>query len=148
MTEAEVEEIVRMTATVEPLSSQLQDSSIMLDRVNPPTNTVSSLQYFSPAVSFSWQVISISVAFWQHSTTVSFPSCVTAPCNLRQSESARLSPDSGIAELQSCGEPSDARPNDEDLLVVCDVWHDHSRPQPSLFIWLTDWLTLSQYDVH
>ena len=53
--EAEVEEIVGMTATVEPLSSQLQHTSVMLYSVNPPSNTITSLQHFGPAcqVSFS-----------------------------------------------------------------------------------------------
>ena len=52
MTEAEVEQIVWVTAAVEPLGSQLQHSSIMLYSVDPPTHPVSSLQYFRPAVSF------------------------------------------------------------------------------------------------
>ena len=50
MTETEVEETVSVTPTVEPLSPQLQDATIMLYSVNPPTNTITSLQYFSPAV--------------------------------------------------------------------------------------------------
>ena len=53
MTETEVEEIVGVTATAQPLSSQLEHGPIMLYSVNPPTNTISSLQYFSPAVAFS-----------------------------------------------------------------------------------------------
>ena len=53
MAETEVEEIVGMAATVEPLSSQLQDGPVMMYSVNPPTHTISSLQHFSPAVAFS-----------------------------------------------------------------------------------------------
>ena len=49
MAETEVEEIVGMAATVEPLSSQLQYSSVMLYSVNPPSNTITSLQHFGPA---------------------------------------------------------------------------------------------------
>ena len=50
MAETEVEEIVRMTTTVEPLGAQLQDATIVLDGVNPPANTISGLQYLGPAV--------------------------------------------------------------------------------------------------
>ena len=49
MAETEVEEIVGMAATVEPLSSQLQHGSLMFYSVNPPANTIPSLQHFRPA---------------------------------------------------------------------------------------------------